>query len=381
VSRPTPAWIAAAPIRIGTAAIAGWSAYLTGLIRRGAGPCTLVEDATRFTRVLTSTSPPRWATDWPVVAEWPLGRLRDCGVPEVHGDEAHGDGVHRDEIPTLLLPPHSGTHSCIVDHSPGRSQVEALRAGGLTRLHCLEWAPATPETNHCSIDEHLAVVDAAIRRLGGQVHLIGDSQGGWLGAIHAALHPETVRTLTVAGAPIDFHVDQPALTALADLPAGAGASALDVWYGTARALGLPATDPVGELERAMTLLGHLDDPEAVRRWEAEHRWFSWRQEIPVAFREWIMRHLFVGNDLVAGRLVAEGRRVDLSAVHCPVHLIAGRHDPVATPRQVAALAAHVATPRSAITTTVVDDGHIGLFVGRRALAQVWTPHARRLLDS
>ncbi|SUE14353.1 acyl-CoA synthetase [Rhodococcus gordoniae] len=364
----TPARIAAAPIRLGTAAIAGWSAYLAGLVRRGATPCTLVSDANRYSRALTSATPPRWTTNWPVVRRWPLGGLRDCGTP---------DAV-RDEIPTLLLPPQAGTHSCIVDHSADRSQVEALRAGGLTRLHCLDWAPATTATDDCSIDEHLAVVADAVAHLGGRVNLIGDSQGGWLGTVYAALHPGTVHSLTVAGAPIDFHVDQPALSVLAHAPRTAAASTIDFWYGAARAVGMPTTDPIGEIERAMTLLGLLDDPDEVARWEAERHWFAWKQEIPSAFRAWIMRHLFVGNELVVGTLRAEGRVVDLAAVDCPVHLIAGSADPIATPRQVTALAEYVSTPPQRITATVADAGHIGLFIGRRTLTEVWTPHARRV---
>ncbi|MEJ7718849.1 MAG: hypothetical protein WKF31_13125 [Thermoleophilaceae bacterium] len=34
---------------------------------------------------------------------------------------------------------------------------------------------------------------------GGPVNLVGDRQGGWLAAIYAALHPEQINTLTIAG--------------------------------------------------------------------------------------------------------------------------------------------------------------------------------------
>lgn len=362
--------IAAAPIRLGAAAITGWSSYLLGLLRRGATPCTVIDDSLRFASAVTSTTPPRWATDWPVVLHHPLARMRDCSRPDADG---------REDVPTLLLPPQTGTASCIVDYTPGRSQVEALRAGGLTRLHCIEWTPGTSATDAASIDEHLAVIASAVEHLGGRVDLVGDSQGGWLGTIYAALHPERVRSLTVAGAPIDFHLDQPALAAMAaHAPASATASALDLWYGAARLTGLQTTDPVGEIERAMTLLANLDDPEEVARWEAERSWFAWKQDIPAAFREWIMRRLFAGNELVAGTLVAQGRTVTLSSIECPVHLIAGTTDLLATPRQVTALAEHVSTPADRITTTIVDAGHIGLFIGRRALAEAWRPHGRRL---
>jgi len=368
MSTVTHTQIAAAPIRIGAAAIAGWSSYLIGLIRRGPTPWTIASDIGRFCSAMTDHAPPDWAHPWPVACRWPLARLRDCSVP---------DAALREPVPTLLLPPQAGTHSCIVDHSPGRSQVGALRAGGLTRLFCLDWSPATAATDRCALDEHLAVVAAAVAHLGGRVHLIGDSQGGWLGTVFAALHPDAVETLTVAGSPIDFHADQPALSTLSQVP-DAAATLVDLWYGTARAAGLQSTDPVGDIERALLLLGSLDDPEEMERLEAERRWFAWRQDIPAAFREWIIRHLFVGNELVAGAVRAEDRTVDLTAITCPVHLIAGERDLLAPPAQVTALGLHITTPAHAITTTIVDAGHIGLFIGRGALGEVWAPLAERL---
>jgi poly(3-hydroxyalkanoate) synthetase len=41
------------------------------------------------------------------------------------------------------------------------------------------------------------------------VNLVGDCQGGWLAVIYTALHPDTVATLTIAGAPVDFHAGEP----------------------------------------------------------------------------------------------------------------------------------------------------------------------------
>ena len=41
----------------------------------------------------------------------------------------------------------------------------------------------------------------AVEHIGGPVNLVGDCQGGWLATIYAALHPENVNTLTIAGAP------------------------------------------------------------------------------------------------------------------------------------------------------------------------------------
>ncbi len=112
-----------------------------------------------------------------------------------------------DVIPTLVLPPQAGHDSCIVDFSEHQSQMRTIRAAGLERLFALEWIGATQATKDATIDDVLADVDDAVARAGGggPVNLVGDCQGGWLAAIYAALEPERVNTLTIAGAPIDFH--------------------------------------------------------------------------------------------------------------------------------------------------------------------------------
>ena len=114
-------------------------------------------------------------------------------------------------VPTLVLPPQAGHDSCIVDFSPTQSQMKVIRAAGLERAFSLEWIGATAETSEAGIEDYLDFVERSIEHIGGPVNLIGDCQGGWLAAIYAALHPEDVKTLTLAGAPIDFHDGEPVI--------------------------------------------------------------------------------------------------------------------------------------------------------------------------
>jgi poly(3-hydroxybutyrate) depolymerase len=93
---------------------------------------------------------------------------------------------------------------------------------------------------------------------------------------------------------------------------------------------------------------------------------------------WIIEHLFVHNELARGVLVVDGRQVDLSAVDCPIFLLAGIKDHITPPEQVWALADLVATPAGHISRELVDGGHLGLFMGRAALAEHWTPIAERV---
>ena len=71
----------------------------------------------------------------------------------------------------------------------------------------LDWIGATQETKD-AIEDYLEVIHRAVEHCGGRVNLIGDCQGGWLATIYAALYPEQINTLTLAGAPIDFHAGE-----------------------------------------------------------------------------------------------------------------------------------------------------------------------------
>ena len=54
-----------------------------------------------------------------------------------------------------------------------------------------------------NIDRYLADIDKAVAELGDSVHLIGLCQGGWMSAMYTARFPGKVRSLVLAGEPID----------------------------------------------------------------------------------------------------------------------------------------------------------------------------------
>jgi len=70
--------------------------------------------------------------------------------------------------------------------------------------------------------------------------------------------------------------------------------------------------------------------------------------------------------------------VNLSAIECPIFLLAGTQDHITPPEQVWALTDLVSTPAEDITRELVDAGHLGLFMGRAALARHWRPIAERM---
>ncbi len=380
------------------ASISAWQRgitdYWVSAIRRRASPYQLAVEWTEWLTLTTGRRTPTWSTEHTISWVNRVARLRDFSAAR---DAARGvDGCKPDPsavVPTLLLPPQAGHSSCIVDFSPEQSQVGAILDAGLTRLASLDWIGATQQTSDASIDEYLDTVTRAVDTLtadtdpesDGKVNLIGDCQGGWLAVIWAALHPERVHTLTIAGAPIDYHCGEPVLHDWVRALAPDGGMSVykrivdangGVLTGESMLGGFIAIKPENEIDRRLQLLSHMDDPGYVERYREFDTWFRWTQDIPGAFYLWIVEHLFQGNELIRGELVIGGRRVDLGAIKAPLFLLAGQTDHITPPDQVFALEDYAGS--TSATRRTSSGGHLGLFMSREALREQWPPLLREV---
>ncbi|GAA4873594.1 alpha/beta fold hydrolase [Actinomycetospora straminea] len=340
-------------------------------LRQSLSPGRNTRDAQRWWRHVLTRRRPQWHNEHEIVFETPIARLRDFS-----------QGSTDDVVPALVLPPQAGHDSCIVDFQPRQSQMMVIREAGLTRAFTLDWVGATRETSGTTIEDYIAVVDRAVEHAGGRVNLIGDCQGGWLATIYAAIHPEKVNTLTLAGAPIDFHAGE--------TPIGASSRVFTQRFGQLpyRAMvaagggnmpgsfvlgGFIAIRPDAEIAKHVDLLRNLDDPVAIGRYEAFEDWFKHTQDVPGTFYLWLVEHLFAGNELIHGDLVVGGERVDMRRISCPLFLLGGATDHITPPIQVFAAADHVSTPADQVTTRTAPGGHLGLFMGNQALRHEWPP--------
>jgi poly(3-hydroxyalkanoate) synthetase len=355
-------WLEAAAI-----GASGWGDLCQEAVRRWPAPL----DVPRWLELVSARRRPAWASTHQIVFEAPVARLRDFST-------ARPGKV----LPTLVLPPQAGHDSCIVDFSTEQSQMQAILASGLKRAFTLDWVGATPKTAEATIDDYLDVIDRAVEHCGGRVNLIGDCQGGWLATIYAALAPERINTLTLAGAPIDFHAGEPVIHEVLRRLAPGGdlrfyealvAAGGGVLKGEHMLTGFVVIQPATELSRQIDLLLNLDDPAHVDRYVEFETWFKHTQDIPGGFYLWIVRNLFRDNALVAGALTLRGQRVDLGRLAMPLNLLAGATDHITPPDQVFALADLVATPPELIRRHVSTGGHLGLFMGHEALREHWPP--------
>jgi poly(3-hydroxyalkanoate) synthetase len=284
-----------------------------------------------------------------------------------------------------VLPPQAGHDSCIVDYAPAQSQIGEIRDAGLERVLALDWKGATQATKDATVEDYIAALDRAVELAGGRVNLVGDCQGGWLATLWAALRPDAVNTLTIAGAPIDFRAGDGAIAKWVDACTPRGsmrfyerlvASGGGVLRGGHMLRGFILIGPQNEVGRHAGLLARIDDEAAVARYREFEDWFKHTQDIPGAFYLWIVRNLFRDNLLLSGGLEVGGRRVDLRAIDCPLFLLAGARDHITPPDQVWALEGATSTPRDQVTRRLADAGHLGLFMGREALREHWRPMMR-----
>jgi poly(3-hydroxybutyrate) depolymerase len=365
-----------APLEAWVSAAASATEYAARAVGRQRSPLGIAEDMAEFARVVTLREKPTWAHDPREFRSWEIARLLDYSAPSATAG-----------VPTLVLPPQAGHASSIVDYGKGQSQMITLRDAGLDRLFAVDWLPATDETVDFSIEDYVVVLEEAVQALGGRVNLVGDCQGGWLAVVYASLHPDQVNTLAIGGAPIDTHVGQSGIQEWTRLLARRNELALYqalVKAGGGRQLGksqlrgFKLLEPGAEMGRLMGLFANIHDPDYVTRHIDFTNWFEWTQDLPGAFYLWIIEHLFIHNELARGVLVVDGTGVNLSAIDCPIFLLAGSKDHITPPEQVWALADLVSTPAEHISRELVDAGHLGLFMGRAALNEHWRPIAERV---
>jgi poly(3-hydroxybutyrate) depolymerase len=352
---------------LGTATIDYWF----GALNRGATPFELTRDLMDWSAAVTDRERPEWTHQNRIIKDWPLARLRDYSTPDADPTM----------VATVILPPQAGHDSSIVDFAEGQSQVITAREAGCHRIYSLDWVGATQQTKDATIEDYMAILRETAELLGGTVNLVGDCQGGWLATIFTALHPEKVNTLAIAGAPIDFHAGEPLLHDWLGVLAPDGDLSLyrsvveahdGVLPGRFLLEGFKNLQPDQELSRRLQLLTHWHEPGHLERYRQFENWFAWTQALPGAFYLWVVEHLFLRNSLIAGELIVDGRNVDLSAIDCPLFLMAGQSDHITPADQVWALADHASTPPSRVGRQSSTGGHLGLFMSHESLRLHWS---------
>jgi poly(3-hydroxyalkanoate) synthetase len=324
------------------------------------------------------TPEPQWATPHEIALELKSVRLRDFSTS-------------RDGPITLICAPYALHGATVVDFAAGHSLVAALRSAGARRLFVTDWRSASADMRFLSIDSYLADLNVLVDHLsgqvlGGQVDLVGLCQGGWLALVYAARFPAKVRKLVLVGAPIDNAVGASGLAQVArNTPLSIFKEMVELGQG--RILGQHmlkfwaayAFDREALHELLQPPEG-IDSP-AFRRLEARFRdWYAWTVDLPGVYYLEVVEQLFKENRLAGGSFVGLGQRIDLSQVRCPLFLLAARDDELLVPEQIFATTGLVGSAPSAVRTAIAPGGHLGLFMSRTILSDVWPGIVRWLAE-
>lgn len=307
---------------------------------------------------------PQWASARTIALELKTARLRDFS------DGANGEAA-------LVCAPLTLHGSVIADFAPGHSLVAALRQGGLRRLLVTDWCSATADMRYLGIDDYLADLNVMVDEIGAPIDLIGLCQGGWMALTYAARFPNKVRTLVLAGAPVDVRAAPSALSSLAD------STPLEIFREMVRLgdglmpgrklLRFWGPDSVSS-EDIKVLLQIKPGTDAATLAALEARFHSWHSraiDLPGTFFLEVVEKLYKHNELAAGNFVALGRQIDLAAVRAPIFMLAARDDELVAPPQLFAVAHLVGTPANNMHKAMAPCRHVGLFMGERTLKNMW----------
>jgi poly(3-hydroxyalkanoate) synthetase len=236
------------------------------------------------------------------------------------------------------------------------------------------------------IDDYLADLNVLVDEIGAPVDLIGLCQGGWMGLIYAARFPGKVRKLVLAAAPIDLAAASSPLSALAE------ASPLAVFHELVR-LGdglMPGRNVLKfwgpETVEAENIRQLLQTEEAIGSpafsyLEALFQdWYSWTLDLPGKYFLEVVERLYKRNELATGGFIALGARIDLAMLRAPIFLLAARDDELVAPPQLFAVERLVGTEPDNLRKATAPCRHVGLFMGKRILEDVWPGVVRWLVE-
>jgi len=322
-----------------------------------------------------SVKQPAWATAHTSALELESVRLRDFSSREL---PSRG-------FPTLLCAPFALHGAVIADLAEDHSLIAALRAAGLSRLFVTDWRSATPDMCHRGIDDYLSDLNLLVDHIGAPIDLIGLCQGGFMALIYAARFPQKVRKLVLAAAPIDISAGTSALSSIAT------ASPLALFHEIVRLgdglvqgrriLKLWAPDAV-EAEDIRQLL-QTEEPagsSAAARLDAVfRRWYAFTLDLPGRFFLDAVEKLYKRNELAAGSFVALGQKIELANMRAPLYLLAARDDELVAPAQLFAAEGLVGTAPHDLCKATAPCRHLGLFMGKRVLRDVWPGVVRWIL--
>jgi polyhydroxyalkanoate synthase len=275
----------------------------------------------------------------------------------------------------------------ILDLQPQRSVVQQLLKGGFD-VYLIDWGVPTAADRSMRLEDYVCglmknVVGHVLRTAEvPALNLFGYCMGGTMSAMFTALYPETVHTLTLMAAPIDFDADDCLLNLWSQEKYFDVDKLIDA-YGNCPAPLLQgsfqAMKPVANyVEKYLNFFDNMHDDAYLENFFAMEKWGQ--DNIPVAgetFRQFV-KCLYQRNQLAKGEFRLNNVPVDLKRITCPTLLLTADADHLVLPKST--LAARRLVGSAEVKAMALKAGHVGLAVSSKAHRQFW-PEAVRWIAS
>jgi polyhydroxyalkanoate synthase len=249
------------------------------------------------------------------------------------------------------------------------------------RVHLLEWMPASHRNAKNGLDEYARAIAECVARVStekaaGKPFLIGHSLGGTLAAIYAALAPESIRALVLLGAPLCFQPEtsrfRDTLVSLVPPTLSESEPFPGSLLSQMSALASPETFIWSRLSDAIS---SASDPHAMEIHARVERWALDEVPLPGKLVHEIIEWLYRENRLCRGDLTIDGTRIGAGRLSAPTLAVVNTADEVAPLASVKPFIDAMPTTDVRIIEFPGEVGvalqHLGILVGRQALARVW----------
>jgi pimeloyl-ACP methyl ester carboxylesterase len=248
--------------------------------------------------------------------------------------------------PFVVIDPRAG-------HGPGIGgfKIESEVGIALKQGHPCYFVTFFPQPVPGQTIEHVCAAEAAFvskvnelhTQVEGRPFLIGNCQGGWALMMLAALAPDEVGPILLAGSPLSYWagvVGQNPMRYAGGLAGGSWVASLAGDLGQGKFDGAHLVNNFENLDPANTYwtkfynLYSKADTEPPRFLQFE-RWWGGHFFMNKEEMEWIVQKLFVGNELATGEVESfDGKhRVDLRNVRSPIIVFASWGDNITPPQQ------------------------------------------------
>lgn len=312
--------------------------------------------------------------DPPPVGATPKDVIYSKGTLRLYRYRPVTDEVYR--IPVLLVMSLI-SKPYILDLSPNQSLIEFLLRQGFD-VYMVDWGVPRPEDKRLGLGHY--VLEALPRNIEevqkatgeSEVSLFGYCMGGLITLMYGGIfHEAPIANIVCAATPVDF--DGMGLFKRWTDPR---------WFDVDRFVDTMGNIPPEQMLRSFEMLrpaerwatyirlfDNLWNDMWVKNYRLFNRWVYDQIPFPGEAYRQMMKDFMWANKLMKGELTVGGRRVDTSAITCPVLNVMAEHDHIAPFAATQPLTSIVgSTDKEDI---VLKGGHVSLVAGRNAWFRLW----------